>query len=158
MRVHVITFCFVVSVAGSSAVAVSAESMSSAEQEVWSGEQRYWDLRAAGKIDEYMNLWLDEFTGWPWSTAQPVGKAGIRAEVTNSLAKIRPGSLTTTLEPLSVRIHGDFAFVYYRVHAMRVDMTGNQIQTIVRIHHTWLHTRAGWKIIAGMSARDDTPK
>src|SRR6266704_3803284 len=64
MRVHVITFCFVVSVAGSSAVAVSAESMSSAEQEVWSGEQRYWDLRAAGKIDEYMNLWLDEFTGW----------------------------------------------------------------------------------------------
>jgi ketosteroid isomerase-like protein len=130
------------------------QSMSPAQREVWSGEQRYWDLRTAGRIDDYMSLWLDEFTGWPLSSPEPVGKAGVREELTNSLAKAPPGSLTVTLEPLSIRIHGDFAFVFYRVHALR-----SNAQTTARIHHTWFHTPGGWKIIAGMSARDDdTPK
>ena len=142
--------------------AASAQAMSPAEQKVWSGEQRYWDLRTAGKTEEYMTLWHEEFTGWPRTSAQPSVKADVRSEVSNILKNTRPGSYVARLQPLSVRIHGDFAFVFYRVQAARVDAAGNRVETRIRIHHTWWHTPSGWKIIAGMSANDQnydaTPK
>lgn len=128
-------------------LAIMIAVMSPEQRDVWSGEQRYWDLRAAGKIDEYMALWDDEFTGWPQTTKEPIGKDGIRAEVLRQIAEERgTGGSKVTLEPLSVRIHGDFAFVFYRVHFEKAS---------VRIHHTWRRTPAGWKIIAGMSAPDE---
>jgi ketosteroid isomerase-like protein len=112
--------------------------------DVWSCEQRYWNLRTTGKIDEYMSLWDEEFTGWPLFDAAPITKAGIRTHIENEVAD--PHRITKVeLDPLSVRIHGDFAFVFYRLKAA---------DGLFRMHHTWHRTPEGWKIIAGMSARE----
>jgi len=131
-----------------------AQGMSPEEREVWSGEQRYWDFRTAGKIDEYMTLWHQDVTAWPRTLAKPGGKNDVRREVSNLLTNTRPGSYTVRLEPLSVHLNDDFAFVFYRAHASRLDAAGNRVETHGRIHHTWWHTQSGWQIIAGMGADD----
>jgi ketosteroid isomerase-like protein len=128
--------------------------MSPEQRDVWSGEQRYWDVRTAGKLEEFMRLWDDEFTGWPSYSKTPLSKADLRVEIENEIANTRQSSYRADLEPLSVRVHGDFAFVFYRVHATRTDASGKKIESIIRIHHSWRRTPAGWKIIAGMSASD----
>jgi ketosteroid isomerase-like protein len=135
-------------------VIASQGNAATAEKEIWSCEQRYWDLLAAASIDEYMSLWHDEFTGWPPSRTEPVTKAGIRDAAMQSLANIRPGSYRARVQPLSIRIHGDFAFVFYRVAATGIDLAGNPFDERYRIHHTWWRTPNGWKIIEGMGAEE----
>jgi uncharacterized protein DUF4440 len=117
--------------------------MSPEQLEVWAAEERYWTLRAAGKISEFMALWDDEVAGWPHTTDGLITKSDIRDEVTRQIAA--ESNSHAALEPLSVRIHSDFAFVFYRVRLGRESF---------RIHHTWHRTPTGWKIIAGMSALD----
>lgn len=122
------------------------------EQEVWNGELRYWDYRSAGKVEEYMSLWHDDFVGWPVRSAQPGGKADIRKSFENDLANGRGGSFTLKLEPLTVRVFGDIGEVFYRARYGWLDRNGKSIEFNFRITHTWKRTPAGWKIIAGMSA------
>ena len=125
-----------------------------AEKEVWQGEQKYWDFRTAGKIDEYMSLWHDEFVGWPTGNARPGGRADIRKRIETELARTRPGSYKAKLEPLSVRVFDDVAVVFYRADTVRVDTAGTSVEAHLGITHTWKRTPQGWKIIAGMSAED----
>jgi ketosteroid isomerase-like protein len=130
------------------------QSFSIAEQEVWERELQYWDFRTSGKIDQYMALWHDDFFGWPAANTKPGGKDDIRKRFESELGNSRPGSFTVKLEPLSVRIYGDVAAVFYRAGYGRVDNTGTRIEAHVRITHTWRRTAGVWKIIAGMSAED----
>jgi ketosteroid isomerase-like protein len=113
------------------------------EREVWAAEERYWALRSAGDIDGFMALWDDQFAGWPHTTGAPITKNDVRGEVSRQLAA--EGASRPRLERVSVRVHGDFAFVFYRVRF------GGET---FRIHHAWRRTIDGWKIIAGMSARE----
>src|SRR5438309_10687439 len=93
-----------------------------AEKEVWGGELKYWDFQTAGKLDEYMSLWHDEFVGWPTGNARPGGRADIRKRIETELGQ----------------------------HA--ASTPGASIEARLRITHTWKRTPQGWKIIAGMSA------
>src|ERR1051325_8893916 len=113
------------------------QSFSPAEQEVWERELKYWDYRTTGKIEEYMALWHDDFVGWPAALSQPGSKGDIRKRFENEVHSSRPGSFTIKLEPLSVRVYGDIAAVFYRARYDRVDNAGTRIETYVRITHTW---------------------
>ena len=128
--------------------------MTPLESEVWSREQQYWDLMTEARVEEYMALWHDDFAGWPPWSSEPVRKSDIRREVTRGLANIRPGSYRAQLEALSIRVQGDFAFVFYRASATGLDRAGRQFEERYRIHHTWWRTNSGWKIIEGMGANE----
>jgi ketosteroid isomerase-like protein len=130
------------------------QTLSAAQQEVWKEELRYWNLRTAGKIDEHMALWHEDVTAWGSTLQKPGTKADVRDNVAGVLRDTRPGSYTADLEPLVIRIHGEFAFVFYRVREVRSDLAGNRRESRVRVTHTWWRTRGGWQIIAGMGAAD----
>ena len=137
-----------------SVVAVSAfgQTMSPAEKDIWSLEQGFWDTRTGWKLEEHMSFWDDDFIGWPWSSDRPLTKAEMRLEIERLMASSRLRSDTVRLEPLSIRVRGDFAFAFYRVHRALLDHQGNRIEVQTRIYHTWWHTPDGWKIIACMTA------
>jgi ketosteroid isomerase-like protein len=99
-----------------------------------------------------MDLWHEDFVGWPLSEAKPMRYADLRPEVTAFVKSIRPGSATLALEPLSVRIYGTVGIVYYGVETTVEEQTGGRVKRRGRITHTWQTTNTGWKIIGGMSS------
>ena len=130
------------------------QTFSAAQLDVWKEELKYWNLRTAGKLDEHMALWHEDVIAWGSTLQKPGTKADVRSNVAEVLRDTRLGSYTTDLEPLVVRIQGEFAFVFYRVHEVRSDLAGNRRESRVRVTHTWWRTRRGWQIIAGMGASD----
>jgi ketosteroid isomerase-like protein len=130
------------------------QTLSAAQQDVWKEELRYWNLRTTGKLDEHMTLWNEDVLAWGSTLHKPGTKADIRENVAAVLADTRRGSYTADLEPLAIRIQGEFAFVFYRAHEVRTDLTGNHKESRVRVTHTWWRTTSGWQIIAGMGAAD----
>jgi ketosteroid isomerase-like protein len=128
------------------------QTFSNAEQEAWDRESHGWDLRTAGKVDQYMALWDDDFAGWPAGYPKPVVKADLRSGLVRELANTQPGSNTVKLEPLSVRIFGDVAAVFYRVRYGRIDNAGARTESLARVTHIWRRTAGTWKIFTGMSA------
>ena len=129
-----------------------AQTLSTVEQEVWNREISYWDLRAAGKIDQYMALWHENFIGWPGSSRTVGGKSFQRERIEAEVRDTQPGSFTTELEPLAVRLFGNVAEVFYRAHSVRVNKAGGRVELRQRVTHTWLRTAGTWTIIAGMSS------
>jgi ketosteroid isomerase-like protein len=126
-----------------------------AARAAWDGELRYWETRAAGKIDEYMALWHEDFTGWPAAEAGPGGKDVIRRRVEREIADTKPGSVSVRIEPLSARGYGDTAVVFYRARALRTSRSGARVEAYWRITHTWMRTPGGWRIVGGMSANEE---
>jgi ketosteroid isomerase-like protein len=133
---------------------VEPQTFSAAQQDVWKEELRYWNLRTAGKLDEHMALWNEDVVAWGSALPKPGTKAEVRDNVAGILRDTRPGSYTADLEPLVIRLQGDFAFVFYRSHEVRSDLAGNRKESRLRVTHTWWHTSRGWQIVAGMGATD----
>ncbi|MGD1072376.1 MAG: DUF4440 domain-containing protein [Bryobacteraceae bacterium] len=129
-----------------------ASKLSDAQREVWNLELRYWHTRTSGKLEEHMSLWHDEVAAWGSMLDAPGTKADMRNNVAGILQDTRPGSYTCDLEPFSIRVEEDFAFVFYRTHEVRTDLAGDRREARVRIIHTWWRTPQGWQIIAGMGA------
>jgi ketosteroid isomerase-like protein len=44
----------------------SAQEWSAAQQEVWSMEEAYWERRQEGDVEGFMDLWDEDFVGWPY--------------------------------------------------------------------------------------------
>ena len=133
---------------------LESQTLSAAQQEVWKEELTYWNLRTAGKLDEHMALWDGDVIAWGSALPKPGTKADVRDNLAGILRDTRPGSYTVDLDPLGIRIQGEFAFVFYRAHEVRSDLAGNRKESRLRVTHTWRHAPRGWQIIAGMGATD----
>jgi ketosteroid isomerase-like protein len=56
----------------------SAQEWSAAQQEVWEMEEAYWERRQRADVEGFMDLWDEDFVGWPYWAAEPMTKADIR--------------------------------------------------------------------------------
>ncbi len=97
----------------------------SAEQkEVWKNVEAYWDDLAKGDAEGFMGYVHSDYRGWGYDSGVPIGKA--------SLAKfIAHGAKTETtfvhnLQPLTVYVQGDFAFVHYYYSEIVKNAEGKQ--------------------------------
>ena len=132
--------------------------LSQAEQAVWDEEKTYWSSLKAGDRETYLELWDERFVGWPIVEKMPIHKANIREAFEKPHASILTRKLLDyTLEPLSVREYGpNIVIALYRATAHSTDEQGHDEQTARwRIMHTWMNSVEGWRIIGGMSARDE---
>jgi ketosteroid isomerase-like protein len=120
--------------------------------EVWSQEAAYWESLAAADLDAFLSLWHEDCIGWPNNQPVPINKAGLFKMLDTAFESIRFESASYELKPLSVRVIGEFGFVYYEAHASAETKDGQEIATHEKYTHTWMRTANGWKIIGGMSA------
>ena len=124
-------------------------SMTPAQKEVWSGELRYCDALMKHDLEAYMSLWDETFIGWPGMLAAPTNKAGIRQDVSKSIAE----DMQCTSTPMAINVFGDFANTYYLIRTTRTDAGGKTTAGAARITHTWRRSDGAWKIVGGMGAR-----
>ena len=135
--------------AGNPAFAVEFDA---AQAAVWQMEETYWRYVSAGDVEAYVNLWHDDFVGWPCFSWTPTGKANIGSWV----EEIRDNhwTLTYDLRPEAVQLFGDVAVVHYA--AEYVFDYGNGTRKGEgdwrKFTHTWMKVGDDWQIIGGMCA------
>jgi hypothetical protein len=128
------------------------------EQAVWEREQAYWRFVDSNDKESYLELWDEEFIGWPRGSGNPTG-------VDNIADWMVPLHADPTTEPRhelkleAIRAFGESIVVVHYLalrHYLDTD-TGRRLpdsDTYVpaRFTHTWRKMDGVWRIIAGMSA------
>jgi len=128
------------------------------EQAVWQLEESYWEYVKNNDIENYRNLWDDQFVGWPRFSESPLGKEKI-VDWIAPLHKNPDEVFDYELTRKAVRSFGDIVVVHYLVRAfMRSKDKMVEIKTMAttRITHTWRRTGKTWQIITGMSGLQPT--
>ncbi len=138
------------------AAAAQSKEMSAAEKEVWQLEEKYWEFAQAYDLQSYRALWHEEFVGWPWSEAAPVGKSKIGGWLERR--KNAGQSLRYKLRREAVRQIEGAVVAHYLVAIEWVAKDGKAEGEDLRITHTWMKVDGRWKIITGMSAPAGTPE
>ena len=127
----------------------SQEAKLSPEQEqVWSMEEKYWQIVEARDREGYIALWDEEFVGWPYDSPAPVRKDVIRSDTFGKFE----GLTKFQLEPKVVQVCKGVAIAYYTVTAAYAPKIGTNEVVAFRCMHTWRKTNGVWLIIGGMSA------
>lgn len=126
------------------------EHWSAAQQAVWEREETYWDLVEAGNLERYLELWDDDFVGWPFDTETPITRSSLRTYERDWFEKLNAGEFRYTLTPQAIAVAGDVAIAYYRAHLNYIDDHEEETMN-VRVTHTWLHDDEEWKILGGMN-------
>jgi ketosteroid isomerase-like protein len=122
MRV-LVAFAGVVALALSFAAApATAQEWSPAQKEVWKNVETYWALGSAEKLDEWLEYFNDDYLGWGYESALPLGKESVRKWQSHFLETTE--SLVYEIQPVGILIHGDFAIVHYYYSSHYVGETG----------------------------------
>jgi ketosteroid isomerase-like protein len=134
-----------------SAAAPARAQQSDNEKAVWKLETTYWERVKALDLDNYKNLWHENFVGWPYVSSQPVRKDQITdwiANYTNKGSRLQWFSL----QQAASQSTGDIVVTHYWLTSFWADTAGHGEPATMRVTHTWIKTDRGWKIISGMSA------
>ena len=129
--------------------------LSPKQRQVWSMEERYWQVLKAMDRKSYVALWDEDFVGWPYPLSAPIGKEPIRANPFSLLA----GKELTDVhsKPEAIQVFEDIAVVFYTVTLTYTEL-GRSVVEGLRIAHTWRRKRGAWLIISGMSAPNPAQK
>jgi ketosteroid isomerase-like protein len=130
-------------------VSASAQEWSAAQQEVWSLEEAYWERRQRGDVEGFMNLWDEDFVGWPYWAPEPMTKVDIQQSVREGALS---GLVGYELIPQAIRLFGDIAIVHYAYELQGRDAEGREASRVGRLTHTWRRLAGKWRIIGGMSS------
>ncbi|MEM8935219.1 MAG: nuclear transport factor 2 family protein [Pseudomonadota bacterium] len=131
------------------------DSAAADEEAVWALEELYWRYVDENDIANYVDLWHDDFVGWPGGTPHPIEKPGIA----DWIAKLHadPEKISRSeIHREAVRAFGDIVVVHYFYRGVFVSKeTGERVGLWARgkITHTWLRCGDSWKIITGMAGR-----
>jgi hypothetical protein len=145
----------VLAVLGQSAVHAENDSASAkpgvadqttAETEIWDLEQAYWEFNRDAKQEQIIATWHDKFLGWPTGEPKPINKEEGARFVRENYAQ--PASYTFKIERTGIRVLEDVAVNHYTIHLKEKDGKRRSM----RITHTWVRDKTGWKVLGGMSA------
>jgi ketosteroid isomerase-like protein len=125
--------------------------LSPAEQEVWQMELKLVEFSNAGNIEGFLGLFHKDHVGCSRNDPKPGTKEDRRKTLSMLLRDGRLAHAIVNREPLSVRLYGDVAIVFYRERDIRPDGGGKRVESSVRTTHTWKRTGDGWELIGGMS-------
>jgi hypothetical protein len=127
----------------------TATGQKTAEAEIWALEQAYWQFNRDANHEGIISTWHDKFLGWPDGEPRPIDKEEGARYVRENYAK--PASYSFQIAPAGIRILGKVAINHYTVHLRPTDGRAEQKERSMRITHTWIQDRAGWKVLGGMS-------
>jgi len=126
--------------------ATAGSAQKAAEAEIWALEQAYWEYNRDAKYERIIATWHEQFLGWPEGEPRPVDKQTGARYVRKSYAE--PGAYSFEIEPAGIRVLGNVAVNHYTVRLIFKDGKKRSM----RITHTWIREKGGWKVLGGMSA------
>ncbi|MGE0031090.1 MAG: nuclear transport factor 2 family protein [Steroidobacteraceae bacterium] len=146
---------FVLIVSAAVTFPATAAEPTEAERAVWQLEEDYWRYVRAGDVETYVQLWHEDFVGWPCHSKTPSDKSGIGTWV----REIRDNhwKLDYTLRPLEARTFGDVVVVHYAAEYVYDygDGTRSGAGLWRKFTHTWKKSDGRWQIITGMCAAQE---
>jgi len=129
---------------------VVAQNMTAAEREVWAMEESYQSFwNDLNDLDGYMELWHENYLGWPGGYKNPINKQGIREFFRRGIID---GWTTINYENEGVERFGDYAVTYYSISGYRGSGRGKGDGDWWRVTHYWTKEAGKWQIIGGMTA------
>ena len=120
------------------------------EAEIWALEDAYWKANRDADHEGIISTWHDQFLGWPEGEPRPIDKAEGARFVRENYAK--PASYSFEIERTGIVVLGDVAVNHYTVHLKSPDAEEAKKLRSLRITHTLVRDRSGWKVLGGMSA------
>jgi len=142
---------FFILLAAICAAAPARAQQSDSEKAVWKLETTYWEDVKAFDLDNYNNLWHENFVGWPYSSSQPTRKDHITDWIKAHTDK-GATMVWYELEPADSRATENLVVTEYWLTSLWADKAGHGEPSTQRVTHTWIKTAKGWQIISGMSA------
>ena len=119
---------------------------------VWKLEENYWSYVKNKDFANYINLWDDDFIGYP-STNIIGGKANITDWITD-LYKSNKGTFSYELVRKEENVFDNIVIVLYDATSIWKGSKGEILsKTTYKLTHTWKKTEIGWRIIGGMGAK-----
>ncbi|VAX16616.1 hypothetical protein MNBD_IGNAVI01-350 [hydrothermal vent metagenome] len=106
--------------------------MDEKQKEIWNVVLTYTDLIMQGKIDEFLEHFHEDYSGWSNIEPIPADKESIISELHNrSSQKI---TVQYDLIPIKIKIHDNIAVVHYYLHERKKDK--NEIKESQIKHYT----------------------
>jgi ketosteroid isomerase-like protein len=88
-----------------------AEEWSAEQKEVWKNVETYWALDMAGDTAGFLAYFHADYKGWNYNNAVPGSKERATKFITHGHKSSK--TLVYDLQPATVRVYGDVAFVHY---------------------------------------------
>ena len=123
----------------------TADTLTEAEADVWSGEEAYWQYVNARDVDSFLTLWHEHFRGWPCGAPTTATSDNMRADISDWFTRLEREGAKTIIENAGIVLDEDFAITYVAATTTAAGAT-----TRMKLVHTWRRTDDGWKIIGGM--------
>jgi hypothetical protein len=115
---------------------------------VWEQERAYWQATVQQDDVAYQRLWHPAFVGWPCEEKLPVsGPPPAMSPDAIKRSYVMDMQMATEAPNL--------VSTFYHVRESDVGPNGETEITDYNVTHTWVPTRAGWKIISGMCKHPD---
>lgn len=117
-------------------------------EHLWRLEEAYIQAHVEADHQAILSLWDDQFLGWPSRLREPSGKDG----GPEYLAEFFPTPMRSVprIERLGIRVAGDVAILFYRLHWDRAAENGSITTATTRLTHTWVKRGSEWRILGGM--------
>jgi ketosteroid isomerase-like protein len=93
-----------------------AQEWSAAQKDVWASVEAYWALDAQGKTKEFMEYFDADYAGWHVRNPLPSTKASSTKFI--SYGHKTSKTLVYDIQPVAIKVHGQFAFVHYYYNQM----------------------------------------
>ena len=90
---------------------IFAQEWSDAQKGVWKNVETYWNLFAQGNVEGLMAYYHESYKGWDNDSPLPQGKATSEKGQKHFLQGNK--IILHQIDPVSIEIHGNFAFVHY---------------------------------------------
>lgn len=117
-------------------------------EHLWRLEEAYIQAHVEADHQAILSLWDEQFLGWPSRLREPSGKDGGPEYLAEFFPKPMP--LAPRMERLGIRVAGNVAILFYRLHWGGAD-EGESITTAsTRLTHTWVKRGSEWLILGGM--------
>ena len=131
-------------------VTLGKNELTEKQAEVWVGEELYWQYVNNGNTEAFLELWHDDFIGWPCGAETTESYSDLEDAVTAWFKDVASKKQKTTIKPEGVIVKDDFAITYLSAMSSWHEKDGTMQKNKIKLVHTWLKTHDGWKIIGGM--------
>ena len=103
---------------------LSAQEWSSDQQEVWTNVEAYWVLWAKRDLDGFIGYFHNDYSGWFNRTDLPSDKASSKKWIAENFSSNKIA--VHTIQPVAIKVHGDFAIVHYYYSYRQEDASGKK--------------------------------
>jgi ketosteroid isomerase-like protein len=121
------------------------------EEEIWSLEEDYISFFDKANHDAILSLYHSQFLGWPDSESHPVGKKRAAEFIEEKYPE--PTQAVFKIKREGIRIIEGVVITHYLLNLSWIDDEGAEQTRESRLTHTWVKEDSKWKILGGMSSR-----